>query len=71
MYHYEQFLNEHRQRVARGARNYERRRIAAERAAEMAVAEADSREIEAAEAIPSKDCETESEIRIGVSSSRR
>lgn len=44
MYHYEQILNEHRQRVARGAQNYERRRVAAERAAETTVAESDSRE---------------------------
>lgn len=71
MYHYEQILNEHRQRVARGAQNYERRRVAAERAAETAVAEADSRETEAVESVASNDCESESEISVGVMSSRR
>lgn len=44
MYQYEQILNEHRQRVARGAQNYERRRVAEERAAETTVAESDSSE---------------------------
>ncbi|MDZ7931467.1 hypothetical protein [Rhodococcus sp. NPDC076796] len=71
MYHYEQILNEHRQRVARGAQNYERRRVAAARAAETPVAEADSRETEAAETVASNDCESESEISVGVMSSRR
>ncbi len=71
MYHYEQILNEHRQRVARGARNYERHRVAAERAAETSVAEATSRECESEETVLSSNCESESEIGIGVMSSRR
>lgn len=71
MYHYEQILNEHRQRVARGAQNYERRRVAAERAAETTVAEVDSGETGAAETVASNDCESESEISVGVMSFRR
>ena len=71
MYHYEQILNEHRQRVARGAQNYERRRVAEERAAEATVGESHSCSSEATEIEPSTDCESESEIRIGVMSSRR
>ena len=71
MYHYEEILNEHRQRVARGVQNYERRRVASERASEATVAEPDSRESEAAEAVASNDGESESEISFGVMSSRR
>ncbi|OZC56119.1 hypothetical protein CH274_23880 [Rhodococcus sp. 06-418-5] len=71
MYHYEQILNEHRQRVARGVQNYERRRVAEERAAEAVVAESDSRESEAMGAVASNDCESDSEIGIGVMSSSR
>ncbi|MDV6305386.1 MULTISPECIES: hypothetical protein [Rhodococcus] len=71
MYHYEQILNEHRQRVARGAQNYERRRVAAERAAEATVAEEISCDGGAAEDMASKDCESESEISFEVMSSRR
>jgi hypothetical protein len=37
--YYEHVLSEHRQRVARGVENYERRRIAAERAAESVAAQ--------------------------------
>ncbi|MBY4131542.1 hypothetical protein HQO83_24410 [Rhodococcus fascians] len=36
--YYEHVLNEHRQRVARGVENYERHRVAQERAAENATA---------------------------------
>ncbi|NIL87252.1 hypothetical protein RhoFasGS6_04673 [Rhodococcus fascians] len=36
--YYEHVSSEHRQRVARGVENYERRRIAAERAAESVAA---------------------------------
>ena len=36
--YYEHVLNEHRQRVARGVENYERRRVAQERAAEDSAA---------------------------------
>ena len=70
MYHYEQILNEHRQRVARGAQNYERRRVAAERAAETTVAETDSRECEAVETVASRDCESKSRVGIEAMSSR-
>ncbi|AJW38210.1 hypothetical protein NY08_177 [Rhodococcus sp. B7740] len=71
MYHYEQILNEHRQRVARGVQNYERRRVAEERAAEAVVAELDSRESEAMGSVASNHCESDSEIGIGVMSSSR
>ncbi|KJV04055.1 hypothetical protein CH278_11935 [Rhodococcus sp. 05-2254-5] len=37
--YYEHVLSEHRQRVARGVENYERRRVAAERAAESVAAQ--------------------------------
>lgn len=70
MYHYEQILNEHRQRVARGAQNYERSRVAAERAAETTVAESDSRESEVTEGAEWNDCESESEIGIEAMSFR-
>ena len=71
MYRYEQILNEHRQRVARGAQNYERRRVAAERASETTVAESDSPDYEAIEVTTPKNRESESEFSMGVMSSRR
>ncbi|OZF03806.1 hypothetical protein CH302_03190 [Rhodococcus sp. 15-2388-1-1a] len=71
MYQHEQILNEHRQRVARGAQNYERRRVAAERAAETTVAESDSSESDPTETTAQNDCESESEIEFAVMSSRR
>lgn len=57
--YYEHVLSEHRQRVARGVENYERRRIAAERAAESVAAQdkAESKQ-ESDEAATGNDDET-------------
>lgn len=63
MYHYEQLLNEHRQRVARGVQNYERRRVAAVRGAESIVGESDSDSFDSAKTSASNDRESESETR--------
>lgn len=61
MYHYEQVLHEHRQRVARGAQNYDRRRVAAERAAEQVVGESNSHEREVMDEGVSSETEAVSE----------
>ncbi len=73
MYHYEQILNEHRQRVARGVQNYERRRVAAERAAKPTVNEGNSTDSGVVDdAPPSGDVViAESDLHKGTVSSRR
>lgn len=70
MYLYEQILNEHRQRVERGVRNYERLRVRAERAAKPAVSEPNSREAEDVEgrlSTESDDQSSRSNLRVGTS----
>lgn len=72
MYHYEQILNEHRQRVERGVRNYERRRVAAERASEPTASEGNSREAGVVDGGASNDGDvptSESHLRVGTFSS--
>ncbi|MGV8875369.1 MAG: hypothetical protein ACOH2Q_22785 [Rhodococcus sp. (in: high G+C Gram-positive bacteria)] len=73
MYHYEQILNEHRQRVARGVQNYERQRVATEREAERIVGERNSQpgEVMDEEVFNGRENEneTESDPRIGAASS--
>ncbi len=71
MYHYEQILNEHRQRVARGVQNYDRRRIEAERRAEGVGSEPNSRKVGNEPEASSNGCEAGAEPRIGALSSVR
>ncbi len=73
MYHYEQILNEHRQRVERGVRNYERLRVAAERAAKSIANEQSSRDGDVTDDGACEDCgdtTSESNVRVGTSSVR-
>ncbi|CCQ15757.1 putative uncharacterized protein [Rhodococcus sp. AW25M09] len=74
MYHYEQIMNEHRQRVARGAQNYERLRVAAERLMKKSVSEPNpcvSAVVDEGKSNSSELLETESEVGIEVASSAR
>ena len=61
MYHYEQILEEHRQRVARGVRNYDRLRVAAERIARKVVSEPNPRESVTVDEGASSETETETD----------
>ncbi|OZD08685.1 hypothetical protein CH275_04435 [Rhodococcus sp. 06-235-1A] len=73
MYQYEQILNEHRQRAARGVRNYERLRVAAERAANKVASTPNSaaREIDDDEALTVwEPAESELDLGAGASSLR-
>ncbi|KQU53437.1 hypothetical protein ASG84_23895 [Rhodococcus sp. Leaf278] len=73
MYQYEQILNEHRQRVERGVRNYERLRVLAERAAKSSASKQNSREVDVIGTGEPEDCDDgtfESDVHVGTSSMR-